>query len=138
MKRPTGITILAILAIVGGVLSLFGALALIAAGALVAGGTLAANGTTYPASAAGALYALGVIFLVLGVLDIVVGIGFFRLSPWAWMLGIILQGVGLVLAIAEIALKYSSLNSEILGMIVSAGILVYLLTPGVRQAFGRA
>ncbi len=138
MKRPTGITILAVLAIIGGVLSLFGALALIGAGALVAGGTLVANGTTYPASASGGLYILGVIFLVLGVLDIVVGIGFFRLSPWAWMLGIILQGVGLVLAIAEIALRYATLNGNILGMIVNAAILVYLLTPGVRQAFGRA
>jgi hypothetical protein len=138
VKRPTGITILAILAIIGGILSFLGALALIAAGALVAGGTLVANGTTYPASAGGPLIVLGVIFLVLGVLDIVVGIGFFRLSPWAWMLGIILQGAGLVLAIAEIALKYATLNGEILGMIISAGILVYLLTPGVRQAFGRA
>ena len=129
MQRPTGITILAILAIIGGAFALLGGI-----GAIGLGGAAAAGG----AGGAGGLVAiLGFVLIVVGALELAFGVGAWQLKPWAWTLGIAAQGLSLVLALLNI-IGGQGIGSQIVGILISAAILYYLMTPPVKQAFGRA
>jgi uncharacterized membrane protein (DUF2068 family) len=132
MKRPLGVTILAILAFIGGILGILGGVGALAVGGVATGATAAAaahvSGTF--------LMGMGIVLLVVGVLDIVLGVGFWRLSPWAWTLGIALQIVGLVIAGVYVA-QGSSIANQAVGIAINLAVLIYLFTPGVRKAFGR-
>jgi hypothetical protein len=126
--RPMGVTILAVLAAIVGVLSLLGALALLGGGALIAG----AGGGMF----AGAFGLFGIITLVLAVLYFAFAYGAWTLKPWAWTLGIVSQVVSIVLSILSI-LGGQSVTSQLIGLVISLVILYYLDTPDVRRAFGR-
>src|SRR5579884_3646083 len=81
-ERPTGVTILAILAIIGGVFGLCGGGLGLLGGAIAGSGALATSGvsstdTAALASDAGVLTALSIGLLVLSVLYIIFGIGAF-------------------------------------------------------------
>jgi hypothetical protein len=135
-QRPTGVTVLAILAFIGGVLGILAGLAVIAAGGIVAATGVAA--TTASASAAGGfIMVVGIITLILGILDIVLGIGALRLSPWAWPLGVGLMVVSILVDVFYIS-QGQSIGSQVVGILISAGVIYYLTRPNVRQAFGRA
>jgi hypothetical protein len=131
-QRPTGVTILAILAIIGGILGVIGGLLGLLGGALIASTGV---GATHP-GAAGLLVVLAIVTLVLGVLDIISGIGFWRLAPWAWMLGVVLQVVSLIEAVVYIT--QGNVSGEIIPIVISLVVLWYLFRPNVQQAFGRA
>jgi len=141
-ERPTGVTILAILAIIGGVFGLCGGGLGLLGGAIAGSGALATSGvsstdTAALASDAGVLTALSIGLLVLSVLYIIFGIGAFRLSPWAWTLGVALGVIGIVFDVADIVLSHSFF-SPIIGIVIGALILYYLFRPNVRAAFQRA
>ena len=133
MKRPLGITILAILAIiVGALFALVGLLAFVGAGAIASG---AATGTHL---SAGVAFTVAAVALVLGVLDIVWGIGALRLRPWAWTLGVALGVLNILNSGLNVVLGQGFSAGSIVGDIIAVLIIVYLFTPRVRQAFGRA
>jgi uncharacterized membrane protein (DUF2068 family) len=77
-----------------------------------------------------------VIFLVLGALYFLVGFGLWTLKPWAWMLTVILCGIGLALNLVQ------ALSGEVVGgsfgLIVNGFVLWYMMRPHVKTAFGRA
>src|SRR5438876_11491870 len=109
LSRPTGVTVLAILAILVAIFLLFTGAVLIGLGLVI--GTYAASQVT--SSLAGAGYsglaslgagtiaaivtALGAVFLILGLLDLAVGVGFLGGKGWAWTLGMIVFVVNFVL-----------------------------------------
>ena len=136
MARPLGVTILGVLAIIGGILSLCGGIGLVFGGTALTGALAAAGQTS--AVSAGAVAVSGIIAIVVGVLYLVLGVGLFQLKGWAWMLGVALSIASIVLGVLEIALKYSTVSAQLIGMVFSVIILVYLFTPGVRAAFGRS
>jgi hypothetical protein len=135
MKRPVGVTILAILAIIGGAFALLGSLLLFLAGAAIASGSVTTGSTNL---SAGTAFTVAVVALVLGALDIVWGIGALRLRPWAWTLGIALGVLNVLSSILNIVLGRGLQVSDYVGIIIAILIIVYLFTPRVRQAFGRA
>jgi hypothetical protein len=136
-QRPTGITILAILGIIGGVLGILGGCGVVAGGALL-GAAGAQAGVGDAAGMGGLLSVYGIVILLLAVADIVFGIGAWTLKPWAWMLGLVLQGISVVIALVSIVAGWSSFGSQIIGLAVNAVIIYYLMTPDVKKAFGRA
>lgn len=115
-QRPLGVTILAVLAFIVGILGILGGIGLFALG--------------------GGWAALGAITLIIGILQLALGYGFWTLKPWAWMLGIALEAINIVLSIIYIA-RGNSVASNIIGILIAAGIIYYLTRPQVRQAFGR-
>ena len=118
-KRPLGVTIIAIVAAAGGLLSLFG-------GASVLSGM--ASGPV----------ALAYIVIIFGILGLALGGGFFTGVKWAWMAGIIIYIVSIGPGIAEII--YGGNVGQIGGIIRTlAGIIlpVYLLRPGPKSFFGK-
>ena len=136
MKRPIGITLIAILFIVLAVLSLLwsglvfgvGGLSSLLAG-LFGAQNIAAVGTSSAWSGFLGILAAGV--------QLVVGIGLFSLRRWAWILALfgvgltVVQGIVGVFGGGPFAFMCGSL-----GLIIPVAILIYLLVPGTRQLFG--
>jgi len=124
MPRPTGVTILAVVAAIGGVLGLLGSLALLGIGSIyaVVGGGLA--------------FVFGLIFLALAIAELAIAYGFWTAKPWAWTWGIALQAASVVLGVIEIVLGYASVGSLIVTIVVAAIIIYYLNQPAIRKYFG--
>lgn len=124
-QRPTGVTILAILAFIGGVLSILAGLALVGIGGVFA------------AAGGGLAILFGIYALVWGALALWIGWGFWQLRPSAWRWGVILMVVGVVIAILQILLGYSDLVGGIISIAIDLAVIYYLTTPAVRAAFGQ-
>ena len=118
-QRPVGVTIIAIVAAAGGLLSLFG-------------------GASVLAGMASGPFALAIIVIIFGILGLTLGAGFFTGARWAWMAGIIIYIVSIGLGIAEIL--YGG-NVGLIGSIIRtiAGILipVYLTRQKPKSFFGK-
>ena len=136
--RPTGITILSILALIGGIFSLIGALGLIAGGALIGGALGGVEGATL----GGLAFVFGIITLGFAVAYLAFAYGGWTLKPWAWMLGVIMSLASIVwqviAAFASGDLVGSLVSvSGVVNLAIPAIILYYLNTPAVKAAFGR-
>jgi hypothetical protein len=119
-KRPVGVTIIAIVAAAGGLLSLFG------------GASRLAGMGTGP-------IALAYVVIVFGILGLALGAGFFTGAKWAWMAGIVIYIISIGLGIAEIL--YGGQVGLIGGIIRTiAGIIIpiYLTRPKPKSFFGRS
>ncbi len=129
MKRPIGVTILAILAIIGGLVQLFGGLSFLGITAL------AVPGMGVGSLAGGLGVTAGTVMIVLSVLGIVFGIGALMLKSWSWTLGVVLYGV--MLAANLILMFTAGLSTTlVVAAIIAAVVLAYLFAPSVRTAFG--
>ena len=136
MKRPTGITILAIVYIILALLSLLWSGLVFGVGGLgsLFGGLfgaerIAALGTSGAWS--GSVGILGAI------VQLAVAIGLLSMKKWAWVLALIgvaltvLQGLAGVFSGGLFAFMCGSL-----GLLIPIIILIYLLLPGTRRVFG--
>jgi zinc-ribbon domain len=134
-KRPTGVTVLAVLNILGGIAGL-------AVGALLIGVAALASSTLvqqYPAlgtisGISSILYVLGALSLILGIVSIVLAIGFLGGKGWSWTLGIVVGVINIIVAIVETAIGFSS---NIIGIIFPIIIIYYLMRPHVKAFFGK-
>jgi hypothetical protein len=118
-KRPIGVTIIAIVAAAGGLLSLFG------------GASVLAGNASGPV-------VLAIIVVIFGILGLTLGAGFYTGAKWAWMAGIVIYIISIGLGIAEIL---EGGNIGFIGGIIRtiAGIVipVYLTRPGPKGFFGK-
>ena len=127
--RPTGIAIIAILEVVGGVLGLWGALVLFGAHDLEYYYGYG-DSTNYQllalVSAAGAAAAFALAW------------GLWELRPWAWMLGV---GLCIVSAAVYLLIAFvvhgDTLVSAAINVGVDAAVLYYLNLNSIRAIFGR-
>lgn len=138
MKRPVGVTILAVIAIVYGIFSLLLALLGLLGSALLASG-VAAAAIRY---SAGTLAYATISDVVLGILYLAFGIGAFRLKGWAWTAGIAALVLDVVRQIVGIVVIQGFTATKIVGasitIVIALLLLWYLFRPNVRAAFGRA
>lgn len=135
--RPTGVTILAILALIGGIFSFIAGLGLIAGGALLGGMV----GGTEGAALGGLAFVFGLVTLAQAIAYIGFAYGGWTLKPWGWALGIILALFSIVWTVITAVVSgdiAGSLVSSIIPLAVAGVILYYLNTPAVKSAFGRA
>lgn len=133
MKRPVGVTVLAVIAIIYGIFSLL--LAFLA----VVGIALQASGVGARASAfdAGTLAYAAISDAILGILFLVFGIGAFSLKGWAWTVGVVVLVLEVVRDIVAIVRSGFGVFSIVTGVIALL-LIWYLFTPNVRAAFGKA
>jgi hypothetical protein len=145
-SRPTGVTILGVLAILGGIALLVGGIALTGLGLVI--GTYAGSAFTNALSNAGYsglasisagtlavfLLALGAIVLVLGILYFAVGVGYFGGKGWAWTLGIIVTVISIIIDGVQIAF---GAVSNLFGLVIGLIIIYYLTRPHVKAFFGK-
>ncbi len=106
--RPLGVTILAILQLLGGVISIFGGLAIV---------------MIFPV-----IFTLiiGAILLIVGLLGLIVGWGLYTMKSWAWMLAMILNIINIIIAI---------INFDIVSLIIPVIIVVYLNQADIKSRF---
>jgi hypothetical protein len=125
-----GITILAVLSAIGGVLSILAGIALIGLGGVGAASTGQA-----------ALFGMGAIFglllLVSGIASLAFAYGAWTLQPWAWTLGVALQIISLALSVLSIV-GGSDIAGQIISIAIAGIILYYLMQPSIKSLFGRA
>ena len=139
-QRPTGVTIIAVLAFLGAALLVLGALFSLLGGMLV---------STMAASRMGALAGVGaaviaVFLLIAAVVDIVVGVGLWKLKNWARIITIVLTGIGLLGSVLSIISPFGQIHvfffvfliRRLILAAIYAWILWYLFQPNVKQAFG--
>ena len=129
-ERPTGITVLAVIYIILGMLSLFWALFVFGWGGMLS------LFNFDPGSVGNPPLWNGFVGIVVAIIQIVVAVGLFNLQRWAWILALVAVGLNIVQGI--LAMFGGGLFTWCCGpimLIIPVGILIYLLTPGVRQAF---
>jgi len=136
--RPTGITILAILALIGGVFGLIGGLGMIAGGALIGGMVGGAEGAAF----GGFAFVLGIITLIGAVVYLAFFFGSWTAKPYGWMLGIIAALWSIVTQAITVLLSGDIMGNlfnvgTIIGVAIPVVIMYYLMTPGVKAYFGR-
>ena len=138
-QRPTGVTIMAIVAAIGGVFSLISVVCILGIGAL-AGALIDRAGAPAAAGVAiGIIVVLGgLIVLVSGVLSLAFAFGAWNLKPWAWMLGIITEGISAIGALIRLVTPGGTFILPLITILVAGLIVYYLFTPEVKRAFGRA
>jgi hypothetical protein len=93
--RPTSVTLLAVLAITLGVLSVITGLAGVGLSVLIV--------TDYSILAATILFSLGTMVFLFGILEIFYGVGFLQRRGWSWTLGMTVAVVSLVSSIVMLA-----------------------------------
>ncbi len=136
-QRPTGITILAILAFIGGIFGICAGLSGIVGGSFL-GGLAASAGASNATALGGMVVVYSIIALILAVADLVFGFGAWTLKPWAWMLGMVLFGLNIVFNLVAVIAGWSAISGVIISIVIAGVIIYYLLTPDVKKAFGRA
>lgn len=166
VKRPVGITIIAILTIVGGIVLIFGGLSSLISGAFFAVIPIEVVMTQLQqqeAQNAAGLHVLiqflGSISIVIGAIVLAIGIGYLVISygllkgrRWAWTITVILTIVSIVIQIVFVittSMLNTSLNhdanislyhliDQIIGIAINGIILYYLYRPYVKTYFGKS
>ena len=158
MDRPLGVTVIAILIVIGGIMSLFGGITLIVVAAILST-SLNDLSTSSPilGSFFGALSAaFGAVLLVIGVGYIIMTYGLLKGKGWAWTITILLTLIGIAIniisAITGGVSNLSTINNmnggtnsfaygivgSVIGIAISAVIIYYLYRPHVKLFFGRS
>jgi hypothetical protein len=119
-ERPLGVTIIGILWIIGGLLLLMSGIGAATFGGLLLGPT----GTAF-----------GAVFILLGLFNIIIGIGCFTGWSWVWTIGVILTLISLLNAIYAI---FTIGWGALLSLLIAVIILYYLFQPNVKAYFGKA
>jgi hypothetical protein len=149
--RPTGVTIIAILTIIEGILLLLAGISLVAIGVFISTSSTSHTISQFLGVIAAAI---GGVLLVIGIGYLVMFYGLLKGKTWAWTITVILLLIGIAIQIISMAiggtLTASSGNStstdqylsEIIGTIVGLAIniimLYYLYRPHVKAFFGKA
>jgi hypothetical protein len=138
--RPTGVTIIAILNIIGGILMVVGGLSSMALGAVLPlqqqNTVPGADASSIPADLlGGGAIAVGAVLLGLGVLSSIVAYGLLTGKSWAWPLTVVLAIISIVLNV--ISLVAGNVGA-IVSIAISAVILYYMHRPQVKAYFGKA
>ncbi len=118
-KRPVGVIAIAVIATAGGMLSLFGA------------------ASVFSGSATGPTW-LAIVVIIFGLLGLSLGFGFYTGKRWAWMGGVVIYIISILLGILEIL--YGGTVGGVGGVIrIVAGIVIplYLTRAGPKQFFGK-
>jgi glucan phosphoethanolaminetransferase (alkaline phosphatase superfamily) len=153
-SRPRGVTIIAILVIIAGILSLLLGIGLVVIGPFLMNGlqTTSSNlGSQIEPQILGIIFLVfGAISLALGVANLVMAYGLWKGKGWAWTISIIVLFMGIAVDIISVSITsaagvFSNTGSNLLGDIVSsivsigisAFIVYYLYRPHVKAYFGK-
>ena len=138
-SRPTGVTIIAILNIIGGIIMLIIGFGLAAISSILptmtaidpnASGQMALAGLLGPAGVA-----LGGIFIILGIISFIVAWGLLKGKGWAWSLTMILSIISIIISIVSLV---GGNFGGVVNIIISGIIIYYLYRPHVKAFFGKS
>lgn len=134
VQRPTGITILAVLQLIGGALTLLFGLS-----SVFLGGTLFAAGVVQegaPAGVGGVMFGIGIASIIVGIFGLIAGYGLFTLKGWGWTLAIFYSLFNILQGIISL-FQGTNIPGSIVGLVISGLILYYLNQSNIKRAFGK-
>jgi uncharacterized membrane protein (DUF2068 family) len=136
MSRPTGVTILSILDFLFGVLALLGGILFMVGGGFIAN-MMNQNQANGAGAGAGLMVGLGaafgVVFIIIGLLYLLIGVGMWKVKNWARILTIVFCGLGALSQAWGLVHHFSIFAIVILAIDIL--IIWYLLKPNVKAAF---
>jgi hypothetical protein len=124
--RPLGVTVIAILIIIAGILTLLVGVGSIAVGPLTVLGLV--------------FVAFGAISLAIGIAYLVMGYGLLKGRGWAWTISTIVLIIGIIIdliSLPRVIAAGSNFSGDIVSIAISAFILYYLYRPHVKAYFGK-
>ena len=135
-ERPTGITVMFVAYLILGIISLIWSGLILGIGGITAlFGTL--FGADNMASFGGASAWTGYVGILTAILQIVVAFGLAGMKKWAWVLAILAIGLSVFQGLAGmVSGGFFVLICGSVGLIIPIILLVYLLKPDTRSAFG--
>jgi len=126
-QRPIGITLLSTLALLAAIGAAFQAFASVDPGSVGLFGNVQA-GSGFGLAAAG--------FLIVAGIYVELSYGLWQTKGWAWILALVFAAIHVAFDVGAALLGGATWALAIGGSIIPVVILAYLLTPGVRRAFG--
>lgn len=137
--RPTGVTIIAILNIISGIVMLAGGLGLAAIGSILPTMSAVDPNASGQLAIAGLLgvggVAVGGILIILGIISFVVAWGLLKGRGWAWTVTAVLAVISIIMGIVSLA---AGNFGSIVNIIISGVVLYYLYRPHVKAYFGKS
>ena len=131
--RPLGVSAIAVIQVIRGVLGTLFGLAIMAFGGLTSKlASLAAEGNAIQRMLSGFGSLVGVCVLVFAALCVVAGYGLFKMQNWARLLTLLLSAVALVVLLP--ILLFSHGLPLVMG-VINAAMIFYLVLPPVKRAF---
>lgn len=104
----------------------------------ILGGLLAIGAASAVGAALGTIIALVVVIpLAIAVVQLVVGVGLWKLMPWSWMAAVVITAISAIFTVIGL-ISGGPPASNIITLVVDGIILWYLFRPDVKAAFGRA
>jgi uncharacterized membrane protein (DUF2068 family) len=154
--RPTGVTILGVLFVIGGAFSLLGGIATLVAIPFVANVNpnvindepqingqqqppLTSSEQTALAQGSGLiLTVLGTLLIPIGIASLIVAYGLFKAKRWAWYVAVVLSVVGLVVnVISLVTSNMGAIAGALVGIAFEGIVLYYLSRRNVKEYFGK-
>ncbi len=124
-ERPFGVTVIAILEIIGG-------LVLIGLGAFFAAVGMAAGVIPFFGLPISIVYiGLAIILIILGLIAFAIAYGLWTGKGWAWTVALVFSIIGIIIGLLN-------LPGGIINIIINAIIIYYLTRPHVKEFFGKA
>ncbi len=128
--RPTGLTIMAVLFLIAGSLTLLGGITILETAVAQASGPILTD--------------LGALFIplsieILCIASFVVAVSLFTVkSWWVWLVAVALSTIGLVVNVISLVIpNMLTMAAPLVGIAINAIILYYLSRRNVRQYFGK-
>lgn len=129
--RPTGITIISVLMIIGGLILLFTGITPLFIGPLIS-----IDSSDSSASALGLLITIGGLTLVaLGIASLIVSWGLLKGKRWARTITLIISIIAIIFAIISLASSGDLIH--IISVIIYGIIIYYMFTKKVKLFFGK-
>jgi uncharacterized membrane protein (DUF2068 family) len=110
--RPLGVTILALLQIIGGLLALLGGAVLLIIPFIG--------------------WIIGGVIIIIALFDLLIGWGLWSMKSWAWMAAIILNLISLILSLAT---GFTTGSFDWIGIIIDLIIILYLQQADIKSRF---
>lgn len=135
-QRPGGITILATIFIILAILSILWSIVVMSLGSLtwLTGTLFSAEGWQ---SFGGNSFWYAMLAIVTAVVQLIVAFGLLGLKRWAWFLALVAAGLTVLQGMLGLfGGGFGAFLCGAFGLIIPVGILIYLVRPHVRAAFG--
>jgi hypothetical protein len=137
MGRPTGVTIIAVLMVIAGVVMIIAGISALAVAPFL---PMAIPSQDLPTGLSasmlgGMAVGSGAVMLALGIAGLVISYGLFKGRGWAWTAAVVLSIIGVVMSVVAIV---TGNFGSIVSLIINGVILYYLYRPHVKAYFGKA
>lgn len=148
-ERPDGITVIAILMVIGGIFLITGGISLIGLGTFlsmasedIVQSNEISTDLTQLATLGMIPSVIGAVLLTLGIAYLIVSYGLLKGKGWAWVITIIVTIIGLIIQIISAIIVGSitssvlyGLVSHIVGIFISGVIIYYMFRPNVKAFY---